>query len=141
MFDLFTGHFHPLVLALLPDGESRLGKIGVIECPEWNRDEPVKLALDLVIDVGAAFWAEMKADAIAAVGDAGPSLRFSFYFHALIRPARLHCKRAARPLLAGQTMTDRDANRLADSRCAQLLAAARGSMCSCHRLTSMLADP
>ena len=55
------------MLALLPDREAGRHEIGVVERAERDRDEPLELAVDHIMDVRPALGAEMKGGAVAAV--------------------------------------------------------------------------
>src|SRR4051794_11553073 len=99
MLDL-AENLDPVVLALLPDREARLGEIGVVERAERNGDEPVELAVDFVVNVRSAVGTEVKRNAIAAVGDVHVSFRPAFDCDTLRRPARLDREAAARALFA-----------------------------------------
>src|SRR5207302_402213 len=100
VFDLLAGNPDPVVLALLPHRECGRGEIGVVECAQGNCDQPVELAVDLVMHVGPAVGAEVKGDPVATVADVHMSFRPALDRHPLRRPARLNGKGAARPLLA-----------------------------------------
>ena len=68
---------------------------------------------------------------IAAAADANVLLRAAFDGYVRALEARLHGEGPAGAALAFQAVTDRDANRLADSVNFELSAAARGDA-SCH---------
>ena len=74
MLDSLAEDGDPVMLALLPDGESGPQEIGIVEGAERNGDEPVELALDPVMDRRSAIRTEMMGDPVAAVGVVSPGL-------------------------------------------------------------------
>src|SRR4051812_34487378 len=98
MLDVIPEDFKPIMLALLPHRESGAGEIGIVERAQWNRDQPVELAVDLVMHVGSACGTEVEGDAIAAVGGAHPAFRFPLDADLLDGPARLDRERTPRTL-------------------------------------------
>ena len=50
MFDLGAEYLDPIVLALLPHREARASEIRIVEHSKRDGDQPVELALDLIMD-------------------------------------------------------------------------------------------
>jgi hypothetical protein len=69
VLDVRADDLDPVVPALFPHRIGRGGEPRVVERPERDCDQPVELAVDLIMDVRPALGAEMEDRAIAAVGD------------------------------------------------------------------------
>ena len=113
MVDVVPKDLDPFMLAFFPHGEFGRGGIGIVERTQRDGDQPVELAVDLVMDVGAALRAELEGDPVAAVGDKLGPFRLALDRSLVDRPARLHGEGAARALLAVEAMANRNAHRLA----------------------------
>src|SRR5438477_14595 len=57
VFDLLAGNPDPVVRARFPDGECGCREIRIVECAQGNCDQPVELAVDLVMHVRPAVGA------------------------------------------------------------------------------------
>src|SRR5438445_10432416 len=117
-------HVDPVVLAFFPNRERRRGEIGVVERTERDCNQPVELALDLVVHVRPAVGTEVKGDPVAAVGEIDPRFRLALDLNLFRRPARLDGEGATGAFLAVEAMTDGDADRIATGDGAELAAAA-----------------
>src|SRR5690242_7710964 len=104
-----TANLDPIALALFPHRICRRSEIRVLEGAERDRDKPVELPLVLVEHVRPAFRTEVVDAAVTAVGDHHERLRLPRDRYPLGRPARLHRKGAARPLLAVEAVAHGDA--------------------------------
>ncbi len=56
------------MLALLPHGDGGCCEKGIVERAQGNRDKPLELALDRVMDGRAVLGTEMVGGAVATVG-------------------------------------------------------------------------
>src|SRR5262245_5766159 len=112
MLDLITEYRDPIMFAVLVDGEARARKTRIGEGAQGHGDDARPSLYDKG-DGRSAVGAEAIGGAMAAVGDALPSLRLARDGDLVLGPARLRGKGAAGALLAIEAVAHRNAHRLA----------------------------
>ena len=101
---------NPGMHALLVDRKRGRWKAGIGKCSYWNGHE-LWVSLELVMHGGAALWAEVKCGLASCVAGADISRGRACDLHGASTKARLRAKYAACSALAGQAMTDGNAQR------------------------------
>jgi hypothetical protein len=98
-----AGYLHPGMHALLVHGYAGRRERWVGKCADGDCD---KALWKLVVDRGAAVWAEVEGDSCSFVSDANELLGCARDGDGLLREARLCTKDTSRALLTSQAVTD-----------------------------------